>query len=115
MKVTAQFKLCLIPLWVSSLQKLWFMDAGFVALLLTINETVKWRSLLLILMREPLWWRQCSKHIVPVFPHHLGFWSMPAALQTQLSNKFKQPTNSAAQQPPTNNIKASDKKSSGAV
>ena len=39
-----------------SLQKLWSVDAVFVALSLTINETLKWLSSLLTLMQESFWW-----------------------------------------------------------
>ena len=41
-----------------------------VTLSLTINETLKWLSLLPILMQESFWWRQCSDgSIISLFPH----------------------------------------------
>ena len=41
-----------------------------VMLSLTINETLKWLSLLPVLMQESFWWWQCSdRYIISLFPH----------------------------------------------
>ena len=46
---------------------LWFVDS-FVALYITVNETLKWLSSLPILMQESFWWWQCSdRYIISPF------------------------------------------------
>ena len=46
------------------------MDSLVVTLSLTIDETLKWPSSLLILMQESFWWWQCSdRYILSLFPH----------------------------------------------
>jgi len=53
-----------------------------VTLSLTINEALKWLSLLPILMQESLWWWQCSdRYIISLFPHlHTCFPSFSPSL-----------------------------------
>ena len=51
---------------------------------LTINETLKWLSQLLILMQEPFWWWRVALGIASLFPNLLGSLSPPISLKRQL-------------------------------
>ena len=46
---------------------LWSADTCLVTLSLTVNETLKWLSLLPILMQKSFWWWQCSDRYIISF------------------------------------------------
>ena len=58
-----------IPLRLSSLQKVVVCGCCLVTLSLTINETLKWLSLLPTLLQESFWWWQCNnRYIISLLP-----------------------------------------------
>ena len=69
--ILKQKGLASILLWLYFLfKKVVVCRHSFVTLSLTVNETLKWLSLLPILMQESFWWWQCSdRYIISLFPH----------------------------------------------